>query len=279
MRGSSVILLLAATLVLSACASSPAPSEKPPATDAEGERSEPADTPQASSAAAAESVPALLRNTGPRNGVPVFAGFASRLRDRDEEESKAVDDAAYEALRYLEVKGSVVLIAQESGRELGYAQAVETRVEDARFEEVREGLEVVDAVQDRHGTAVLVSAPDLPRVQAQPVSSPGSGRPQWIDQVPEIAGHHVGMGIAERRRSRNDSIEAADEQALAEIILERTARLRAVGDARSVEGHGTAERTTRAEEAADVVNGFYVLSRWRSEDGRYYYSLAVARRD
>jgi hypothetical protein len=46
-----------------------------------------------------------------------------------------------------------------------------------------------------------------------------------------------------------------------------------------VEDVGTTERTTRAEEAADIVHGFYVVSRYVEPEGRYFYSLAVAPRE
>jgi hypothetical protein len=211
--------------------------------------------------------------------VPVFAGFSPRLRDREEETAVALTDAAREAVRYLEVRASVVFIAQQSGRDVGYAEAVETRIDEERVEAVREGLELLESIRDEDGTAVLVAAPDLPGVDLPPLpGSAAAARPAWLDARPALVGYDVGVGIARRLRSREDSVTAADEEALAEIVLARAARVRAVEDAREVEGVGTQELTTRAQEAADVVRGFYVLSRARSADGRYYYTLAVARR-
>jgi hypothetical protein len=99
-----------------------------------------------------------------------------------------------------------------------------------------------------------------------------------VSDTPEIPGFDVAVGVAERRLRRADSVTAADERALGEIVLARGARVRAVEDARRVEGEGAVGQRTKAQEAADAVRGFYVLSRFVSSDGRYYYSLAVARR-
>jgi hypothetical protein len=100
-----------------------------------------------------------------------------------------------------------------------------------------------------------------------------------VDRPPRIPGFDVGVGIAERRRNREASVEAADEQALARILLERETEIRAIGETRSVEGAGTVEGSARLQEAVGVVYGFYVLSRFRSADGQNYYSLGVARRE
>jgi hypothetical protein len=223
---------------------------------------------------------ALLYDTTPRDDTPLFVGFSSRLRDRDEEQGVAILDAAAEAVRYLEVGVSVVFISRQSGRRVGYAEAVQTRIDDDRVGQIRDGLEVMESHRDGRGTVVVVAAPELEGITVpQVAASAGGSPPAWIDARPRIPGYDVGVGVAGRRRNRSDSVTAADEEALAEIVLQRAARVRAVGDSRNIDGVGTAERTTRAQEAADVVRGFYVLSRWRSPDERYYYSLAVARRE
>lgn len=223
---------------------------------------------------------ALLYDTAPRDDAPLFVGFSSRLRDRDEEEGVAILDAAAEAVRYLEVGVSVVFISRQSGRSVGYAEAVQTRIDEDRVKQVREGLEVVESQRDGRGTVVVVAAPELEGINLPRAAQPaGSSPPAWIDARPRLPGYDVGVGVAGRRRNRSNSVTAADEEALAEIVLQRAARLRAVGDSRNIDGVGTAEQTTRAQEAADIVRGFYVLSRWRSPDERYYYSLAVARRE
>ena len=223
---------------------------------------------------------ALLYDTAPRGGTPLFVGFSSRLRDRDEEEGVAILDAAAEAVRYLEVGVSVVFISRQSGRSVGYAEAVQTRIDENRVEQIRDSLEVIDSQRDGRGTVVVVAAPELDGSNLPQAARPAGGSPPaWIDARPRIPGYDVGVGVAGRRRNRSDSVTAADEEALAEIVLQRAARVRAVGDSTNIDGVGTAERTTRAQEAADIVHGFYVLSRWRSPDERYYYSLAVARRE
>jgi hypothetical protein len=225
----------------------------------------------------------MLRDTAPRAGVPRFVGFSPRLRNREEETAVAVTDAAREAVRYLAVRASVVFIARQSSSDVDYAEAVEARIDEGRVEQLEAGLEVLERVQDEEGTAVLVAAPDLsahPPVVGVAVGEAhaAGARPTWIEARPIIPGFDVGVGVARRLRSREDSVAAADEEALAEIVLERAARVRAVEDARDVEGVGTTGVTTRAQEAADVIRGFYVLSRYRGAGGRYYYSLAVARR-
>ncbi|MFP4373242.1 MAG: hypothetical protein ACLFPO_02835 [Spirochaetaceae bacterium] len=229
---------------------------------------------------------ALLYDTAPRDGIPLFVGFSPRLRDRDAEEEAAVLDAAEEAVRYLEVEVSVVFISRRSGRGVGYAEAVKTRIDRDRAAEIRDGLELVETYQDGRGTVVIVAAPELPELPELAGIGPlwdtrpaGESPPGWIGERRRIPGYDTGVGVAARRRSRSDSVTAADEEALAEIVLDRAARIRAVGERRSIDGVGTTERTTRSQETADVVRGFYVLSRWRSPDERYYYSLAVARRN
>jgi hypothetical protein len=144
-------------------------------------------------------------------------------------------------------------------------------------------LEVLQSIRHDDGTVVLVSAPELPpvrlpaRLSGTSLVSRGTGDPpEWVAEVPSVSGYDVAVGVAERRRRRADSVEAADERALAQIILARSARIRAIGESRRVEDVGTTEQTTRAQEAVDVVEGFYVVSRYIGRRGRYYYSLALA---
>ena len=227
----------------------------------------------------------LLADTAPRGGTPLFAGFSPRLYEREEEEELAVEDAARDAVRYLEVRASAVLIAEEAARSAGVAEAVETRIPAERVDDVKSDLEVLKSIRHERGTVVIVSAPELPPlevpagVSVRAAVSWNGGAPVWVEEVPRVPGYDVAVGVAERRRRPADSVEAADERALAQIILARSARVRSVGESRRVEDVGTTERTTRAEEAADIVHGFYVVSRYVEPEGRYFYSLAVAPRE
>ncbi|MFW5797129.1 MAG: hypothetical protein ACOCXE_01340 [Spirochaetota bacterium] len=236
------------------------------------------------------SAEALLRDTAPRGGVPVFAGFAARRHNREEELQAAMEDAAREAVRYLEVRVSAVSISRRESGEATRAEAVRTRIDEARADDLVDRLETRARVQDERGTVVLVAAPSLGPVALPPAvdrggladgtdgQEAGDGTiPAWVGRPPRIPGYDVGVGLSGRRRSRGDALRAADEAALAEIVTERAARLRATEERRSTEeAAGTAERTVRLEEGVDVVRGFYILSRRRSSDGRYYYSLGIA---
>jgi hypothetical protein len=118
---------------------------------------------------------------------------------------------------------------------------------------------------------------ELEGEKMQPVPwkpAPRGRRPAWTNTVPEIPGYLTTVGIALQTGYVADSFAAADDQALEDMA--RQVSVEVSTGRKSIEnGVGTASYQSNLEISEAVIAGFYILDRWRTPDGRYYYSLAV----
>jgi hypothetical protein len=87
------------------------------------------------------------------------------------------------------------------------------------------------------------------------------------------------VGTAQQRRTLRDTLDFTDQEALKAILIQTGSTLRMVEDRRSVESRGTTGSVTSSEEAQATLTGFHVVARYATTDGRYHYSLAVAREE
>ena len=285
MRIGKFLVLVVALIGIAACASVPEPAPAPEPAPDPATAPEPADTPSGgvptSAGMTAIGPEALMADLRPRNGRPVFLGVANRLRNRDEEEAAAILHAAEQASRYVRIAAQYRYVAQRAGRSIGYVEDIDAQWDANLADRLVESVEVLETGQNNEGTYVLAMVdgiPAPPALDSIPVAGAGV-EPRWVSQPPVIPGHLVSVGISQRSRRFRDSLDTADQEALKSVLLQAGATVRLIQDAQAIERQGTREMVTSAEDASAVFRSFYVAARYASPDGRYYYSLVVAREE
>lgn len=262
------LLLAGAVAVLAACGTAPEPAAPEPPAPAEETDSAPDST--------------LTPDLRPQNGTPVFLGVANRKRNRDEEEAEAITHIAEQASRYLQTSAIYQYIAQRGSEGVGYLDDITTLWDEDLATELTDSVEVIDSVRTDAATLVrarvsgLPAAPDLSMIDT---ASDGASAPSWVSTTPEIPGYLVAVGAAQQRRTLRDTIDFTDQEALKAILIQTGSTLRMVEDRRSVERRGTTASVTSAEEAQATLSEFHVIARYATPDGRYHYSLAIAREE
>ena len=220
-----------------------------------------------------------LRPTG---GSPIFLGAANRLRDREEEREAALLHAAEQASRYVRIAATYRYVARRDNTGIGYLEDIEADWDASLADSLAASGDVIEVYRDEEGTVVLARFPDLPPapdLAGLAVSSPRSEEPPWTAAPPEIPGFLAAVGSSLRSRRVRESVDNADQEALKGILLQAGTTLRTIDDRRSVEGSGTTSAVTSAQEASAILRQFVVVARFISGDGRYYYSLAIAREE
>ncbi len=233
-------------------------------------------------AGARGSIGTSLWDLRPTGGSPVFLGAANRLRDRAEEREAALLHAAEQASRYVGIAATYRYVARRDNTGIGYLEDIEADWDASLADSLRESGEVIEVYQDEEGTVVLARFPGLPPapdLSNLAVSARESEDPSWTGTPPEVPGYLAAVGSSLRSRRIRESVDNADQEALKGILLQAGTTLRTIDDRRSVEGAGTTSAVTSAQEASAILRQFVVVARFISGDGRYYYSLAVAREE
>jgi hypothetical protein len=265
-------------LVLSSCASveehpreERSLQEETPAIQQEETTGTPTDT-------SARSLDSAMRDLSPRSGRPVFLGVSPRLRNRDEEEPAAVLHVAEQASRYTLMAARYRMLVQRETRSLGFLDDIQVDWDAALADRLVESVEVLETIRDDQGTYVIAQVDNVPPAPSVTIGRPaGDEVPAWISTPPEIPGFVVTVGITQRSRRLRDSVDTADQEALKELLLQMGSTIRLMEERRDVERMGTLDATTSDQVAEAMVRQFLVLARYSSPDGRYYYSLVVAR--
>ena len=272
MTGLKIVLALTIAL-LTACAGAP---ETPETT---AEESEP------SVVTTADTVPnqldAIMRDLSPRAGRPIFLGVSPRLRIRDDEEARAILHVAEQASRYARIGARYQLVTQRGGRSVGYLDDIQANWDADFADRLIDSVEILQTIRDDQGTYVLAQVEGIPPAPAIDMGDHlhGTDEPRWLSQPPVIPGFLVTVGVSLRSRRLRDSVDTADQEALKEILLQAGTTVRLMEERRDVDRVGTTERTTAAEDAEAVLRQFLVLARYTPPDGRYYYSLVIAREE
>ena len=218
----------------------------------------------------------------PRGGQPVFLGVSNRRRDRDEEVDVAAAHVAEQASRYLRMAAVYQYVTQRGTDGFGYLDNVDTSWSTDAADQLVEDVEILESRQVDDGTLVLATVaglPPAPEIPSAPLQSDDTGRPAWVSRPPQIPGYLVAVGSTRRSRTLRDTIDNADQEALKALLIQAGSTLRMVEDRRSVEQRGTTNTITSSEEAEATLLGFAVVARYASADGRYHYSLAIAREE
>ena len=267
MRCTKIILLLFAFLfIISGCATTPGEPEKKVLTQ---------------NADFSESEYAKFWNTWPDGNTPVFLGTAKRSSNREEERNKALISAAIRAVIYDSIEGLSQAYTKQSS--MGSA-----RVEDFHLDytglsaetlvSLVNNFEVIRELQDNKGTYILVRHKDGAELKLPSKLSVNLDPEKWINTPPKISGYKVSVGAVRQSRHPSDSIQAADELALEEMI--KSISMEIVSKTGSVMSDaGSGEVQTILEVAEASIKGFYIIARYVSPDGKQYYSLGICPED
>jgi hypothetical protein len=216
----------------------------------------------------------ILWNTLP-DGNPIFFAAAPRMADRKAEEEECLSRAAVQASKFIAVQAKARYISQKTNTGVGYTSEIEINYDRELAEQLKGELTVEKTYQDNEGT-YMVTRLQSRRMEAIPFKPYlKKGKPTWIENTPEISGYYTAVGVAQRSRFIADSIAAADDMALEDLIKQISINIKSSRSDISVDRVGTATDQINYEEASATVAGFYVIARWRTEDGSHYYSLAV----
>lgn len=222
----------------------------------------------------------MMRELAPRSGTPRFLGVSPRMHNRDDEEDRAILHVAEQASRYIRMAARYQLVTQREGRSIGFLENIDAAWDEQLADQLVESVTVLRTHRDDQGTFVLASVSGLPTV---PVLVPDAGRttgePEWISRPPEIPGFLVTVGVSRRSHRLRDSLDTADQEALKEILLEARSTVRLMEERVDVDRVGTLQTIRAAQNAEALLRQFLVLSRYASSDGRYYYSLVIAREE
>lgn len=210
----------------------------------------------------------------PEEGNPVFLGFADNMFYDENEEASALQDAAMYAALYFYLDGETGFLDYRKGQ----FTYLEVQYKPSLVPELAERLEVIDMHQDKNGTVLLAKLPDIsvPSYGYNPIPKgrAGSKEPEWVSSIPEIPGYIVSVGVTDRRATLKQSVLAADKQALSEMLRQLTIKTKA-GELEQTTSIGQVTKSATSQIARAELNGMYILARWHSNNGRYYYSLAV----
>lgn len=294
-RISFIILILLFAAV--SCATSPPPEgsadngggEKPETAPEEEVQDESTEEEAQAASGSKDSVPeeepaqqpssflAVLWDTTPDEGNPVFCGVSARQLDRDEEKQRALEDAARQASMYFGLIGQAKFLKQKTTGSIGYLRDIDIGYDEELAAQLVDRLEIILEYQDRRSTFVKVILPSI-TMEAVPYNlGPIPGKsPAWILTPPEIPGKLVGVGVAQRKRLPSDSIATADEKAVEELLAQVSIQIQTIQSERTIDSVGTLHDTTSLEVAKAELDGYYVLSRW--QEGNYYYTLAICNR-
>ncbi|MFP4563940.1 MAG: hypothetical protein ACLFRY_11600 [Spirochaetia bacterium] len=257
--------LLALVAFLNGCAGAPGPVNDP--VEAAGTENHPL-----TSSFAAGGRGELT--TLPVDGSPVFVGISeNRFYDEDELDD-ALEYAARQAVRYERIFGEAGVLDTRKG---GYTY-VEVDYDESRVGELKDRLEIIDRHTDTRGTVIRAVLPgaslDLDIEAGKMVSRHGSFCPSWSAEIPDIPGYLVSLGIADKRFALTESVRTADEEALMGLLSQIYVEIEAIL-AETPTVIGRVSRRVISQTASAEITGLYVPLRWQSEDGRYFYSLAV----
>ena len=210
----------------------------------------------------------------PEEGSPVFLGIADNMFYDENEEAAALQDAAMYAALYFYLDAETGFLDYRKGQ---YTY-LEVQYEPSLVPQLAERLEVIDMHQDKNGTMLLAALPDnnAPSYGYNPIPKgrAGSKEPEWVTSIPEIPGYIVSVGVTDRRASLKQSILAADKQALSEMLRQLSIKTKA-GELEQTTSIGQVRKSATSQIAKAELKGMYILARWHSNSGRYYYSLAV----
>jgi hypothetical protein len=217
------------------------------------------------------AAPDWIWDLNPDNGYPHFLTFSPRLMNRDNERLACLIKASEQASKYVSVWVRASRRYARRSFFTSYQGSVKVEFSEDLAEELIKNLAVVNEFRNERGTYLLVRlTTEKMHEQALDVSLLPA-YDAWVEGDFKIPGYLTAVGMAKRRRFVSASMEAADRNALFELALQVSSEVdSAILDA------GRKMQSNSGQETVDQeLVGVYILARTKSEDKRYYYSLAV----
>jgi hypothetical protein len=215
----------------------------------------------------------------------VFMGVSAPYVNTD----RMVSEALYNCARSiaigqrLQVSSALVSESSSSGGLLSFATEGGAKYLEDEIADILDRLELLEVRSGSRGGVVVIAAdPEVPALSRPFVQEfDASGKPLWVDALPEIPGYLAAVGSVLGYRFERDSLEAADVTA-AELLLNKSPK--AVTNAQSYSvssSHKSSAGSLESfqegvlQKSEGALEGFYVLARWHDAAANYYYSLAV----
>lgn len=220
-----------------------------------------------------------LWTTLPEDGSPVFLGYSVSYFDDDRETFEALRTAASYASAYSWLYGETGFLDSRKGQ-FSYT---EIDFDVQRAESLVDDLEIIDQYSDRLGTVLIakLNGVSAPNYGYDPVPNGyKQGRaPEWTMTPPDIPGYHAAVGVTDKKFDLATTFLTADKQALAELLRRINVQTKAGKAEQVIDTIGQINTEVSSQRSQAEIRGAYILARYQSEDGKYFYSLAVCPKD
>lgn len=214
-------------------------------------------------------------STVPSNGKPLFLGVSPNYANETNESANALRNAAEKAVQFEHVKGLSGYFKAEIGRQKYHNETFKMEFEEGKVVSMIDRLEIIKIIKDRDGTYLIAELTDAFVSYNNFTTTYSEEGPLWFYELPEVDGYIAAVGGAKRTRLLADTINEADEMALASLIATVSTRMYTGYTVLDETFKGTYDRSLSISQAE--ITGFNVISRWMSEDGNYIFSLAVCK--
>ncbi len=203
-----------------------------------------------------------------------FLAFCPRMMNREKELPECLKAASQQASKFEHV---TVSAGRSSRRVLLFTRheyRVAVEFDETHAEEARARLVVVQEQQSSNGTYLLAGLYSE-TITGSGLFVPPAPSSEWIEEGYSLPGFYTAVGVAQKKRLFCDSAEAADNDALVGLALQLGSEV----ESGLLDSSRRTPRRFGYEETEARIHGFLVIARARSDDGRYYYSLAVCPKD
>ena len=212
------------------------------------------------------------------DGSQLFLGAAYPHSSRRAELETCVVNAARQAARYQGVAAVVSSLQATFTEGRGFASDARMFYNEKLIPALVAEAEVRALHQDPGGSYALISFPSIDVSEQLSLTdqlSRGTGEPAWILSPPPVSNLLLGVGVAGGRLRFSDSIEAADEAAVGDILYQLAATIDVTYDMRTGNTGDAYFDQETYQYATAMVRGLRIVARWRNPRNGYFYSLAV----
>ena len=212
------------------------------------------------------------------DGSLLFLGTSFPMVSRESEVETCIENAARQAAQYAGIAAVVSSFQVSLNGETGYAEDIRLFYNQNIIPMLISEAEIRTMHQNDTGSYGLIRFPSLMALPGSKLNSDmfssGKAVPGWINTLPPLDSHFIGLGLSRPKIRFADSIATADEAAVAEILTQMATTVDVAADVRQSSGkNGFTEKNYQYSTA--MIRGVRVIARWRDPDMDYFYSLAV----
>lgn len=217
-----------------------------------------------------------ILNTLPENGKLTLFSAITRKAFREEEILYAKYDLAKQVSIYYNVLVDAQFAIKSNTQQSGTLEEIKISYDKSFMEDIIDNIVITNHIIDNEGSyfsAVYNNAKvDIP---IDPML--------FIDgeigySLPNLDGYYIGIGTVKRSRYIIGSLNKADEQAMAILAKQVNVEIKSKTGIIESESRRNGLLDLKYEKSIATLHNFMVLSRWISEDGNYYNTLAVCKK-